>query len=277
MLASPVRFAVIGDYGESSRPEIDVARQIRGWKPNFIITVGDNNYPSGAASSVDRNIGRAYHQFIYPYAGAYGSGPDDGLNHFFPALGNHDWQTRGARPYLQYFHLPGNERYYTFTQGPVQFFVLDSDPHEPDLGFVKASRSTANSIEGQWLKSQLAKSQAQWKIVYFHHPPYSSGTIHGSSAWMQWPFKKWGANAILSGHEHNYERIIRDGLPYFVDGLGGNTEIYDTFRRPVAGSKIRYAGDFGAMRIDATDTSISFRFVARSGKVIDRYTMKTPT
>src|SRR3990172_7062669 len=107
-----VMFAVIGDYGENNSSEADVAALVHGWQPDFIITVGDNNYPLGAAETIDVNVGQYYHDFIYPYTGAYGGGAD--VNRFFPTLGNHDWYTQDAQPYLDYFTLPGNERYYDF-------------------------------------------------------------------------------------------------------------------------------------------------------------------
>src|SRR4028118_1944089 len=61
------RFAVIGDYGQAGQPEQDVANRVKSWSPDFIITVGDNNYPYGEASTIDQNIGQYYRQYIYPY------------------------------------------------------------------------------------------------------------------------------------------------------------------------------------------------------------------
>ena len=272
VMMAATRFAVIGDFGDGSPAEAAVAKLVNGWRPNLVVTTGDDNYPSGAAATIDGHIGKFYHNYISPYHGTYGAGAADGANHFFPSLGNHDWYTAGAKPYLNYFSLPGNERYYTFTAGPVQFFCVDSDPSEPDLQYVNAGKSTANSIEGKWLHSALAASTAAWKIVYFHQPPFSSGLTHGSSPWMQWPFAKWGASAVLNGHEHNYERIVAGGLPYFVDGSGG-AELYDSFGTPVAGSKVRDGQEHGAMLVNATSTAITFQYIATDGRVVDRYTL----
>ena len=83
-----IRFGVIGDFGSGSTSERDVANLVKSWSPDFIITVGDNNYPDGAASTIDGNIGQFYHSFIYPYSGSYGAGA--ATNRFFPSLGNHD-------------------------------------------------------------------------------------------------------------------------------------------------------------------------------------------
>src|SRR5688500_16929409 len=59
-----VTFAIIGDYGNDSNAEARVARLVRGWKPEFIITTGDNNYPLGLPFTIDRNIGRHYGSYI---------------------------------------------------------------------------------------------------------------------------------------------------------------------------------------------------------------------
>jgi len=92
------RFAVIGDYGLSKNPERDVANLVKSWDPDFIITVGDNNYPDGAFETIDENIGQYYQEYIYPYTGEFGDGSE--VNRFFPTLGNHDWTTDGGQPYI---------------------------------------------------------------------------------------------------------------------------------------------------------------------------------
>ena len=262
---SPVRFAVIGDYGFAGQAEADVAALVKGWNPDFIITVGDNNYESGSTTTIDQNIGQYYHEFIFPYSGAYGAGAT--VNRFFPALGNHDWIAAGATPYLNYFELPNNERYYDFVRGPVHFFVIDSDTNEPD-------GRTSLSTQAQWLKSNLASSTARWRLVYFHHPPYSSGTRHGSLLVMRWPFRQWGATAVLAGHEHDYERLTEDNLLYLVNGLGGRSTY--PFGAPIAGSQLRYNADYGAMLVDADTGQITFRFITRTGASIDSVTIVPP-
>ena len=263
--ATAIHFAVIGDFGEGGQPEADVAGMIHSWNPDFIITVGDNNYPLGEASTIDAHIGQYYHDYIYPYTGKYGAGATE--NRFFPTLGNHDWYTAGAQPYLDYFSLPGNERYYNFVWGPVHFFALDSDGNEPDGIHV-------NSVQAVWLQHAMAASTSPWNIVYFHEPPYSSGTVHGSSTWLRWPFATWGAQAVLSGHEHNYERLQVNGIPYFVNGLGGGA-IYD-LGTPLPESQFRYSADYGAMLVTASPTELKFEFYSRANKLIDQYDVKKP-
>jgi len=108
--------------------------------------------------------------------------------------------------------------------------------------------------------------------VYFHHPPYSSGTTHGSSVWMQWPYRQWGADVVLSGHEHHYERLVVDGLHYVVNGAGGKS-LYP-FGPPIAGSQVRYNDDYGALRVEASTSSLTFQFIARTGEVVDTYRVR---
>jgi len=260
--AQQVRFAVIGDYGAGGNEAADVAYLVAGWQPEFIITVGDNNYPDGAQGTIDANIGQFYHTYISPYAGSYGQGA--GQNRFFPALGNHDYGTGSAQPYLDYFTLPGNERYYDFTWGPVHFFALNSDPNEPDgVG--------SSSPQAAWLQGQMAGSTSAWQIVYFHAAPYSSG-YHHSTDWMRWPFQEWGADAVLAGHDHDYERLLINGLSYFVNGLGGGA-IY-SFGDKLEGSQVRYNDNYGAMLVDASVSTMTFQFITRQGQVIDSYTIE---
>jgi len=255
--AEGLRIGVIGDYGYSGAPEEDVANLLERLGVSSVITTGDNNYPAGSIATIDENIGRYYHRFIGDYRGRFGCRPPS--NRFFPSLGNHDWVAPGAAPYLAYFSLPGNERYYDFVEGSVHFFALDSDPGEPD-------GITADSPQGLWLKNKLAASTDKWRIVYMHHPPYSSGP-HASQANMQWPFKAWGVDLVLSGHDHDYERITVDGMTYIVCGLGG-ASIY-TFGEAVDGSTSRFGDAFGAGVLDADATRLRFRFYATTGQVVD--------
>ena len=261
----PVVFGAIGDFGSDYPSTRAVAKLVKSWNPDFLITLGDNNYPVGAAETLDRNVGQFYHDFIAPYRGGYGMGAL--TNRFFPSLGNHDWMSHRAQPYFDYFTLPGNERYYTLTRGPVQLFCLDSDKQEPD-------GCTTNSIQARWLQRELAASTNRWKVVYFHHAPYSSGSYHGTWSGetrdLRWPFHEWGADAVLAGHDHIYERIHTNELVYLVNGLGGDSR--DALHYPlVAGSAKQYNADFGALRVDATGNYLLFRFFNAHGALIDMY------
>jgi len=259
------RLAVIGDFGMDNQAEADVAALVAGWQPDAVLTVGDNNYPDGRAETIDANIGKYYAAFIHPYQGAYGSGAT--ANRFFPALGNHDWHTTAGspplpQPSLDYFDLPGNERYYDVVIGPVQVFVVDSDAHEPD-----GIEST--SVQADWLRQGLANSTAPWRIVTMHHPPYSSSLAHGPTPAMQWSYAAWGATAVLAGHDHTYERIVRDGIVYFVNGIGGADRY--PIGTPLPESEAIFNADYGAMLIEATTETITYTLAARTGVVYDTY------
>ncbi len=242
-----VSFAVIGDYGTSSQGSQDVAALVNAWDPDLLLTVGDNNYPDGAAETIETNIEKNYGHFI-----------DE--QRFFPTLGNHDMTTNFGQPYLDYFTLPGNERYYDFVRGPVHFFAINSDWREVDgIG--------ASSRQAVWLQAGLAASTTPWQVVYFHAPPYVSMAEKQVPA-LRWPFAAWGAELVLSGHAHLYERLTISGIPFVVNGLGGGG-IYAFDAEPIPGSQIRFNDDYGALLIVATDSRLNLRFVTRAGQIID--------
>jgi len=266
-----IKFAVIGDFGKAGSNEADVADLVHSWNPDFIITTGDNNYENGELTTIDENIGQYYHDFIFPYIGSYGSGAPDS-NLFFPTPGNHDWRATDLLPYLDYFVLNVNgqsltERYYTVVKGDIEFFILDSDSHEPD-------GNTYNSTQGLWFQDAISNSTARWKIAVFHHPPYSSDSNHGNNDWMQWDYYGNGVPVVISGHAHTYERINLDNTVYFVNGLGGKS-IY-SFGNPVPGSQVRYNGDYGAMLVEGNADSLNFKFINVSNEVIDEYVLVYP-
>ncbi|MBA2319784.1 MAG: metallophosphoesterase [Deltaproteobacteria bacterium] len=240
-----LRLAVIGDYGSASDNEAAVAALVDSLEPDAVVTVGDNNYDTTAGHDI--RIGQFYQQYIWPYAGLYGGGSADGENHFWPCLGNHDWDA-GIEDWYLYFELPGNERYWSVplgtdpdTGGPlVEWFCVDSDPREPD-------GTTPSSVQSQWLRDSLVASEARWQIVAFHHPPWSSGT-HGDNLRLQWPYAVWGADLVLAGHDHLYERLVRDGLVHVTEGRGGQS-LYRTIGRTVWSEQV-FDEDYGMTVVD---------------------------
>jgi tartrate-resistant acid phosphatase type 5 len=261
----PVRFVAIGDFGfHTLTHEADVAALVHALLPDFVITTGDNNYPRGEAATLDLNVGLHYSEFIAPYLGEFGEGAAQ--NRFFPSPGNHDWGLGNLDAYLAYFSLPGNERYYDFTWGPVHLFALDSDVAEPD-------GVTVDSVQAAWLRDGLAASSAPFKVVYLHHPPYSSGQ-HGSQPLLAWPFAAWGASLVLAGHEHDYERLtLAPGVPLVVNGIGG------VALRPVREtvherSQLAYDGAHGAMLFEADSERMVVRALGSDGSVLDAFMLK---
>jgi hypothetical protein len=254
--AGQMKFAAFGDIGNTSSAAA-VANLTRTRNVTFNLLLGDICYGTQPISiQVETNYAEEHAK-----------------RQLWAAVGNHEFTDAcgggsSAAGYFDYFVLAGNERYYDFRRGPVHFFVLNSYKDRDGV--------TANSRQARWLKDKLAASTYPWKIVFFHHPPYSSGE-HGSNIWMQWPFEAWGVDAVLSGHDHNYERIMKDRnqdgtrMPYFVSGLGGKS------RRPfgtrTSGSVKRYNSAFGALFVTATDTSLLFEFRNTSDTLIDSYSM----
>jgi hypothetical protein len=256
-----VRFAVIGDYGKAGSALLAVSELVNTWEVDFVITTGDNNYPDGSPHTIDENIGQYFHDYISPYMGTYGPGAE--VNRFFPSMGNHDWRWQDGQPYLDYFTLPGNERYYEFEWEFIHLFSVSSHTDEPD----GVSKSSA---QAGWLSEGLKASKAPWQIVYFHHSPYSSG-YHGPIDYMQWDFQDWGADLILSGHDHHYERLIVDDLVYIVQGLGGASR-YPIFSN-YPESQVRYWNNFGALLVEATLDQLDITFYNIDGEVIDQFSL----
>ena len=265
-------FAVIGDYGMDDEHELAVAELVASWNPAYIITTGDDYYrPAGGRGTgrYDESTGAYYARWLADITttGTRAPAGEATENAFFPALGNHDYSDAvpALDTYLTYFALPGagftnssgNERYYDFVQGPVHFFVLNSNDAEPD-------GISATSKQAEWLKRGLTASTSRFNVVVDHHPPYSSDEQHGSTPGMQWPFAKWGADVVLSGHAHTYERIERDGIVYFVNGLGGAARY--GFGKPVKGSRARFQGNWGAQRVTVTGTEMTFEFFDADGR-----------
>ncbi len=285
--AEPTTFAVIGDYGTDTESSLRVAALVDSWNPAFVLTVGDNTYGDQNINVDDweRRVGQYYGQFILGRGDNRYPNQTSATQRFFPSVGNHDvidplpisaepppgppffTGTFGAiRPgYLDYFHtdpakpagrLPaGNHEprasYYDFRMGAAHFFALDSESAFVDVDSAEQ--------QAQWLQSVATASDAPWKFVYFHHPPYSSGS-HGDQEFMQWPFAQWGISAVLTGHDHTYERALRGGIPFFVNGLGGQGTY--PFGVLTDGSAARYNEHHGAMRITFDEGTAVFEFVA---------------
>ena len=262
-----VAFAVIGDFGLEGPAALAVSRLVAGWDPALVITTGDNNYVYGELETFDENVGQYYCEFIYnPDAPegyvCGGRSAADSTNRFFPSVGNHDYMAGdGIEPYLAYFTLPGNEVYYSFRRGPVAFYALDSE----NAGTFEAQRT--------WLAGQTAaNADALYHVAYFHRPPNSTGR-HGDRPAMQWDFEALGVDVVLSGHEHNYQRVAAPAARlYLVNGVGGAGLREDCYRQASAAREVVFCEDdfHGALFATADADSLSFAFATTAGDVLDR-------
>lgn len=206
----PLRVAVVGDFGGFTTDELRVVTQIMFWNPDILLTTGDNAYETGTLDEFQVNVFKPY-QAIFPEVPVY------------PSMGNHDYTTDAGAPYKSIFELPqgnsGNEDYYSFNYDYVHFVVINSN-----LDY------SVGSEQYTWLEDDLANADEQWKIVYFHHPVFSSGE-HGSTAGMDTVlaplFSTYDVDLVLNGHDHDYERMSKvDGVLYVVTG-GGGKSLYD--------------------------------------------------
>jgi hypothetical protein len=253
--ASHLRFAVVGDMGDGSPAQFAIAKQMINWKPELLLTVGDNVYPDGSAADFGP-------KFFDPYGPLLANAP------CFPALGNHDIHTDNGAPYLQAFVLPqapSGGRYYAFDDGPVRFWALDSN-----------QSLAPGSAQYEWLAADAAASPARWKVAFFHHPPFSSG-LHGQEAknrgWLPALFSRLGFSLVMNGHDHHYERSKPiNGVTYIVTG-GGGAFLYGTTEQPFTAYKaVRH--EFLAVSIYRDRMGIEA--IDEDGKTLDAATIERP-
>ena len=287
-----VRFAAVADSGTVGANTAGVAKLIRSWDPDLVVHAGDLVYADGGTTELDSRydtqVAKHYYWALGGYNGPYGKGPS--TNKFLAAVGNHDYTDGPLAEYLSFLALPGNERYYTVKQGPVQFFFIDSYGYGPsatgpggttiggtgaDAGVGSSNLSSAGP-QAQWLQAQLSASDCPWRVVVWHHPPQTSGVdYYPGYAVMNWPLGSWGADVLITGHSHLYERIHRsDGVLHIITGWGGK-DLRNFVATPVTGSMARYNTDYGAVRFDVAPTTMVVKAFTQSAIEIDTVTRTT--
>jgi predicted phosphodiesterase len=178
---------------------------------------------------------------------------------FYAALGNHDNQENR-------FYKPWNmngERFYSYKKDDVRFFVLDTD--------------YLDQPQRQWIERELRQSTDDWKIVYFHHPLYSSAKAHGSQTDLQLIleplFVKYGVNVVFQGHDHVYERIKpQKGIYYFVEGSSGKLRPGDL--RKTALTEVGNDREQSFMVVEVDEDELHFQAISRTGRTIDSGVLK---
>lgn len=263
-----VEFMVFGDSGEFSTIDntIAVSELVKSLEPDFILHLGDANYPDGDPETFQANL-------IDHYSGWLTEGK------WYQAWGNHDLEQAVDGVYGQTLldvvpwiaDLNEGKLYYKFTKGFANIFVLnsgysDGDPRESD-GITTAGDQYA------WLEAELAAATTGFNIVAFHRGAYSSDVNNtpGSTA-LRWPFNTKGAHLVLQAHGHNYERGLVDGLSYVTVGLGGATK--RGFGSVYPGSQFRYNNKYGAAKISVSETQLKLVFYSVDKEPIDQLIIK---
>jgi calcineurin-like phosphoesterase family protein len=252
MKEGSVRFAVVGDTGTGSESQLAIARQLaiyhRKYPFTFAIMLGDNLYGGEKSKDYKKKFEDPYKPLL------------DGGVKFYAALGNHDDPN-------QRFYKPFNmngERYYSFKpKDGVRFFALDSN--------------YLDQKQAAWLEKELTASGSDWKICFFHHPPYSSGEAHGSHLDLREKlepiFVKHGVNVVFTGHEHFYERVKpQKGIQYFIAGSSAKLR-----RGNIGSSDLTAKGydqGYTFMVIEIDGNQMYFQTISEKGQTIDSGTIQ---
>jgi len=244
-----LHFAVIGDNGTGERAQYDVATQLAAAHDRFdfpfVVMMGDNIYGSDRPQD-----------FVKKFESPYKPLLDKGVK-FYASLGNHD--SREQR-YYKLYNMEG-KLYYSFKapKEDVRFFALESTYMDQD--------------ELKWTEEELKKSGEKWKIVFFHHPLYSSARTHGSALQLRQVleplFIQYGVSVVLTGHDHFYERVKpQKGITYFVCGSGGQLRV-GNIDRSTGLTAAGFDTDNAFMVAEIIGDQMTFQAISRTGKIVD--------
>jgi hypothetical protein len=237
-----------GDLCASSTDCAPTANLIGSINPTTVLTTGDNAYNTGSASD--------YASYYDPNWGRFKSITK-------PAPGNHEYDYGNQQTgYFAYFDNP--PPYYSYDVGSWHFISLN--------GELSASNGSAQET---WLRNDLAQHSNMCTLAYWHEPRWSSG-YHGGDSYYGtfWTdLYNAGADVVLNGHDHDYERFAPQnpsgaldnarGLREFVVGTGGASHY--TFNAPVANSEVRDSTTFGLLKLTLHANSYDWQFVRASG------------
>jgi 3',5'-cyclic AMP phosphodiesterase CpdA len=242
-----VRFAVIGDTGSGTDKQREVGTMMAQYRAafpfEFVLMMGDNMYGGEAPADFEKKFAEPYKALL------------DNKVKFYASLGNHD---EALQTNYTNFNMNGKE-YYRFKKGNVAFYALNSN--------------YMDKKQVEWLESELSKDTSEWKVCFFHHPPYSSAKAHGSDPQLREVvepiFLKYGVNVVLTGHDHVYERIKpQKGIYYFVSGAGGKLRTGDVKDTSPITEK-SYDRDLHFMLFEVAGDQMYFQAISRTGETID--------
>jgi hypothetical protein len=240
-------FAGAGDISSCSNNNDEATAKLLDGISGTVFTAGDNAYDSGT---------------ITEYTNCYDPTWGRHKSRTKPVPGNHEYNTSGASGYFQYFNNP--PAYYAYNLGAWRIYALNSEID-----------TSASGAQGSWLQSDLAANPKQCVLAYWHKPRWSSGTTHGSDSGLQalWQILyNAGADVVINGHEHNYERFaqmnasgatVSQGLREFVVGTGGIGHY--GFGSALSSSQLRNSTTFGVLKLTLHSNSYDWQFVPIAG------------
>jgi hypothetical protein len=194
-----------------------------------------------------------------------------------PSPGNHEYYSESdAASYFAYFGEAAGEAgkgWYSYEHGSWHVIVLNSNcgPEEPRV------ECQVGSEQEMWLRADLAAHPTACTLAYWHHPRFSSGD-HGNNDWMQpvWEaLEEGGADLVISGHDHHYERFAAQdaegnadprGIRSFIAGTGGRGHYDLVDAKP--NSEFRHTGTYGLLELALKPGSFDYRFVPVEGSVL---------
>jgi hypothetical protein len=246
----------VGDIATCRNDDDEKTSRILDALPGPVATLGDTVYDTGTEAE--------FSTCFQPTWGRHRA-------RIRPAVGNHEYYTRGAAPYYRYFGAAAGDPargYYSYDIGAWHLIALNSNCAE-------GGGCGAGSPQDRWLVADLAASRARCTLAYWHHPYYSSG-VHGTTAAVANLYQRLydgNADVVLTGHEHNYERFApmdamgnanaTRGIRQFVLGTGGVELRW--FPGVAANSEVRDVTAHGVMRFVLHATSYEWRFVPVAG------------
>jgi len=242
-----LRFAVIGDTGSGTEKQREVGDMMvqyhQAFPFEFVLMMGDNLYGGEAPQDFEKKFAEPYKALL------------DQKIKFYATLGNHDL---ALQTHYENFNMNGKE-YYRFKKGNVAFYSLNSN--------------YMDKKQVQWLEDELSRDTSEWKVCFFHHPPYSSAKKHGSDSQLRDVvepiFVKYGVDVVLTGHDHVYERIKpQKGIYYFVSGAGGQLRTGDVKETSPLIEK-SYDRDMHFMLFEVAGDQMYFQAISRTGETID--------
>ncbi len=265
------RFAVVGDSGSGSPEESAIVELIDAAQPELVLHTGDIAYGAGTNAQVEA-------RFLAPY--------EPLLDHVpvYASLGNHDAATDGGAPLLAATVLPtndvdGSSHFYSYDWGGVHFVALDSN-----------QSLAPGSAQLAWLDADLAASSADWRVLFFHHPPYSSSK-HGSNealrAALTPVLDRHHVDLVFNGHDHDYERTLpmASGAvadpslgPDYVDAAGtvfvvtggGGQALYAAGASAFTASS---ESSFHFVQVDVDGGALAVTAIRIDGSVLDRFSL----